>query len=87
MKQQYPLITEQEEAKTFLNNRGDEDSPIEIDEELNKRYYNLEQIFNTFYPSNSLTIARTQSKCERASKRLLDKSFVYGEIVNYHIML
>ena len=47
----------------------------------NIRYYNLENIFNTFYPIDSLPIAKEVSKEERRYKKIKDPSFTYGEIV------
>ena len=55
--------------------------PIAISPELNKKYYNIESIYNTFYTKNSISIAKEKSKEERENKRINDDSFVYGEIV------
>ena len=55
--------------------------PIKIEKETNIKYYNLEQIFNTFYSENSLSIAKDKSREERENKKINDNSFVYGEIV------
>lgn len=81
MEQQYPFISIEEEAKHYFDPRDQEDSPLTLDESTNIRYYNLEMLFNTFYPSNSLTIAKQKSKEEREQKHLTDPCFTYGEIV------
>ena len=48
----------------------------------NIRYYNLENIFNSFYPADSLPIAKNIAREERLNKKIKDQSFTYGEIVN-----
>ena len=45
------------------------------------KFFNLQVIFNSFYPENSLSIAKDKSKEEREKKGIKDNSFVYGEIV------
>ena len=47
----------------------EEDYPISIDEDT------------SFYPKNSLQIAKEKSKEERDNRRINDTSFAYGEIV------
>ena len=70
------------EAETYFNPQtSEEDMPIKIEKETNIKYYNLEQIFNTFYSENSLSIAKDKSREERENKGITDNSFVYGEIV------
>ena len=59
----------------------EEEMPIAISPELNKKYYNIESIYNTFYTKNSISIAKEKSKEEREKKGIKDNSFVYGEIV------
>jgi hypothetical protein len=70
------------EGESYLNPQSsEEDMPIKIEKETNIKYYNLEQIFNTFYSENSLSIAKDKSREERENKKINDNSFVYGEIV------
>lgn len=71
----------QEAAVYFDSRTADEDYPVQIDEDTNIRYYNLEQLFNSFFPNNSLSIAKEKSKEERDSKRINDSAFTYGEVV------
>ena len=59
----------------------EEENPIQIDEETCKTYQRLESIFNSFFPKNSLQLAKEKSKEERDTKRINDTSFAYGEIV------
>jgi hypothetical protein len=59
----------------------EEEMPIVLSSKLNKKYYNLELIYNSFYPKNSISIAKEKSKEERDNKVINDDSFVYGEIV------
>jgi hypothetical protein len=59
----------------------EEEMPIVLSSKLNKKYYNLELIYNSFYPKNSISIAKEKSKEERDNKAINDDSFVYGEIV------
>ena len=58
-----------------------EENPILLDKLANIRYYNLEIIFDSFYPLTSLAIAKNTSKEERIARKIKDKSFTYGEIV------
>ena len=36
----------------------EEEMPIAISPELNKKYYNIESIYNTFYTKNSISIEK-----------------------------
>ena len=65
----------------FLPRNNEEEIPFPIEIQINVKYYNLEQIFNCFYPENSLSIAKDKSKEEREKKGITDKSFIYGEVV------
>ena len=65
----------------FASQSKDEDCPISIDRETSKRYFQLEKIFNTFFPSDYLSIAKEKSREERDTKHIKDSSFTYGEIV------
>ena len=58
-----------------------------VEEETAKRYYALEEVFNSFFPDNSLSIAKSKSIEERDSKHINDSSFTYGEIVIFFILL
>jgi len=62
-----------------------EETPFIIDPETSIKYYQLEQIFNSFFPNDSLKIAKEKSKEERDSKRINDSSFTYGEVVITYI--
>ena len=73
---------QQEGANYFANQNAEEESPIIIDPETSIKYYNLEKIFNSFFPEDSLSIAKDKSIKERDSKHINDSSFTYGEIVN-----
>ena len=70
-----------DEAKKYFVLNLKEDNPIILDKWTNIRYYNLELIFDTFYPLTSLAIAKNTSKEERIARKIKDKSFTYGEIV------
>jgi len=72
----------QEGANYFLPRSEEEESPIMIEQEASIKYYQLEQIFNSFFPNDSLSIAKERSKEERDTKRINDSSYTYGEIVN-----
>jgi len=62
----------------------DEDCPISINQETAKRYFQLEKLFNSFFPNDYLSLAKEKSKEERDSKNINDSSYTYGEIVfNY----
>ena len=81
-KSESTVININEEAKTYFNSRDDgEENPIILGVNTNIRYYNLEYVFNTFYPADSLLIAKDISKDERIFKKIKDSSFTYGEIV------
>ena len=69
------------EIKKYFTQNLKEENPIILDKAINFRYYNLELIFNNFYPLTSLAIAKNTSKEERLSKKLKDTSYTYGEIV------
>ena len=69
----------------FLGKNDEEDYPLKIDEATSKKYFQLEKIFNQFFPINSLSIAKDKSKEERDQKQIIDPSFACGEIVNIFI--
>ena len=70
-------------AKTYFNSRvPEEENPITLEVSTNIRYYNLELVFDSFYPIDSISRAKDTSKKERQLKKLKDPSFTYGEIVN-----
>jgi hypothetical protein len=71
----------QEAENYFASRTEEEECPIVIDQETSIKYYRLEQLFNSFFPSDSLSIAKEKSKEERDSKRINDSTFTYGEIV------
>ena len=74
-----------QEAASYFNSRSeDEETPVIIDQEASIKYYQLEQLFNSFFPNDSLSIAKEKSKEERDSKRINDSSFTYGEVVNIY---
>lgn len=66
---------------SFLKKVGEEEVPIEISDELSNKYAHLNKIFDSFFPENSLSMAKESSKEERDKKNINDSSFVYGEIV------
>ena len=73
-----------QEASSYFNSRTeDEETPVIIDQDVSIKYYQLEQLFNSFFPNDSLSIAKEKSKEERDSKRINDSSFTYGEIVKH----
>ena len=76
-----------EEAMKYFTNDLKEENPIILDKWTNIRYYNLQLIFDSFYPLTSLNIAKNTSKEERIAKKIKDTSFTYGEIVNLIILL
>ena len=60
----------------------EEDMPINFSAALNQKYFYLESIFNTYYNSMSLVIAKNSSLEEQHQRNLNDNSsFIYGEIV------
>ena len=69
----------------FASQSKDEDYPISINEEISEKYFQLEKIFNSFFPNNYLSLAKEKSKEERDSKKINDSSFTYGEIV-FHFL-
>ena len=76
------IININDEAKTYFNSiTPEEEYPVILDINTNIRYYNLEHVFNTFYPVDSLNIAKNVSREERLNKKIKDPSFTYGEIV------
>ena len=70
-----------EEAMKYFTIDIKEENPIILDKWTNIRYYNLQLIFDSFYPLTSLNIAKNTSKEERIAKKIKDTSFTYGEIV------
>ena len=70
-----------EEAMKYFTRNLKEENPIILDKWTNIRYYNLELIFDSFYPLTSLAIAKNTSKEVRIAKKIKDNSFTYGEIV------
>ena len=76
-----------QEAVNYFNSRTeDEENPVIIDQDTSIKYFQLEQLFNSFFPNDSLSLAKEKSKEERDSKRINDSSFTYGEIVK-HILI
>ena len=75
----------QQEGENYFANQSKEENkeenPIIVEPESAIRYYNLEKIFNTFFPERSLSIAKEKSTAERDSKHINDSSFTYGEVV------
>ena len=75
----------QQEGENYFSNRSKEENkeenPIIVEPESAIRYYNLEKVFNTFFPERSLSIAKEKSTAERDSKHINDSSFTYGEVV------
>ena len=52
----------QEAENYFASRTEEEECPIVIDQETSIKYYRLEQLFNSFFPSDSLSIAKEKSK-------------------------
>jgi hypothetical protein len=73
----------QEAENYFTSLTEDEENPIIIDPETSIKYFRLEQLFNSFFPNDSLSIAKEKSKEERDSKRINDSAFTYGEAVKH----
>ena len=71
----------EEDSNYFVSRAKEEEYPIKIDKESSIKCYNLEKIFNYFFPDNSLSIAKTKSLEERDTKKIKDSSFTYGEVV------
>ena len=65
----------------FASQSKDEDYPIILNPEISKRYFKLEKLFNSFFPSDYLSLAKEKSKEERDNKNIIDSSFTYWEIV------
>ena len=77
-------MTSEGDSTYFASKSKDEDCPVNINAEVSKRYSQLEKLFNSFFPTDYLSIAKEKSKEERDSKHISDSSFTYGEIVfNY----
>ena len=70
-----------EGSNYFASREKEEDYPIKINKESSIKCYNLEKIFNYFFPDDSLSIAKSKSLEERDNKHIKDSSFTYGEIV------
>ena len=73
----------QEAENYFASLTEDEENPIIIDPETSIKYFRLEQLFNSFFSNDSLSIAKEKSKEERDSKRINDSAFTYGEAVKH----
>ena len=75
----------QQEGANYFTNQSKEDNkeenPIIVEPESAIKYFNLEKVFNTFFPERSLSIAKEKSTQERDSKHINDSSFTYGEVV------
>ena len=82
----------QQEGANYFANQSKEDNkeenPVMVEPESAIRYFNLEKVFNTFFPERSLSIAKEKSTSERDSKHINDSSFTYGEVVirNFYIL-
>ena len=82
----------QQEGANYFTNQSKEDNkeenPIIVEPESAIKYFNLEKVFNTFFPERSLSIAKEKSTQERDSKHINDSSFTYGEVViiNFYIL-
>ena len=70
-----------QDASNYFASRTEEESPIIIDAETSIKYFKLEKVFNSFFPEDSLSIAKDKSIKERDSKHINDSSFTYGEVV------
>jgi hypothetical protein len=79
-------MQQQSPSTYFLSRTEEEENPIIIDEEISTKYFHLEQLFNSFFPNDSLSIAKEKSKEERDSKRINDSSFTYGEVVKQNLI-
>ena len=75
----------QQEGANYFTNQSKEDNkeenPIIVEPESAIKYFNLEKVFNTFFPERSLSIKKKKSTEERDSKHINDSSFTYGEVV------
>jgi hypothetical protein len=74
-------------ANYFKSQSPEEDSPIKIDEETSKRYYQLDKLFYSFFPSDILSLGKDRSRAEREAKHIKDSSFTYGEIVSHFYII
>ena len=71
-----------EDGKHYFEKQSkDEDYPVSIKEDASIKYFQLEKIFNSFFPNDYLSLAKEKSKEERESKQIIDSSFTYGEVV------
>lgn len=72
-------------AEYFHPRTQEEDMPINFSASINQKYFYLESLFNTYYSSTSLIIAKNSSLEEQTQRSLNDNSsFIYGEIVNFN---
>jgi hypothetical protein len=69
------------EIKYFDKRVSEEDSPIEVNDEMQDKYERLDVFFERIFDENSLNVAKQSSKEERDKKALNESSYVYGEIV------
>ena len=76
----------QEGSDYFMSRSKEEEYPIKIDKESSIKCYNLEKIFEHFFPDDSLSIAKSKSLEERDNKHIKDSSFTYGEVVIIFIL-
>jgi len=77
-------MQQEEGANYFLNQstgESKEENPIIVEPETCIRYYNLEKVFDSFFPERSLSLAKEKSTEERDTKHINDSSFTYGEVV------
>ena len=82
METSQPSISLNEEAKNYFTSKSEDDeTPLVLNIPTQIRYYNLENFYNSFYPIDSLTIAKDFSKKEREEKQILDPTFTYSETV------
>jgi hypothetical protein len=71
-----------DESEKFLEKQHlEEDEPISIESSLSTHYYELNQVFNSFFSDDSLNEAKFTSKAEREQKSLNDSNYIYGEVV------
>lgn len=66
--------------KYFDKRVPEEDTPINVLDEVNQRYEELDLVFEECFDENSLHMAKQSSKEEREKKGLNESSYVYGEI-------
>ena len=71
-------MQDQEAEYYFASRTEEEECPIVIDQETSIKYYRLEQLFNSFFPSVCLSIAIEKSKEERDSKLINVDFQIYG---------